>query len=260
MRSLLIGVMCVLLASAGEPVGDGPVYVAVGDSLAVGMGASPSGDGGFVSVLAAQNPVCEDETCPALEVANFGSPGATSDTVAATQLGPAVELISQRRRDGSNGNGVALVTVTVGGNDLFGSVFAACRRGPTDGCRAAASEAFTAYLQNLDAILGELRAAAGPDTPIVTMTLYNPFPACLLTDLAPAAETVLEGGMAGLGGFNDIIRVVAGAHGVEVVETARLFPNADYVGGVDCIHPNASGHAKLAAAFAAVADGTQSAG
>jgi lysophospholipase L1-like esterase len=240
LRRLLAGGLAILLATAGA---EEPVHVAVGDSLAVGMGASPSGDGGFVSLLTDQNPVCREDRCPDLELVNLASPGATSAVVVTAQLGRAVEVISDRD--------VALVTVTVGGNDLFSSVFGSCRQGPTEPCRRAAGEAFAAYLENLDQILGELRAASGPDTPIVTMTLYNPFPACLLSDLAPAAEMILEGGATTLGGFNDLIRIVVGSHGVAVAETTRLLSNTDYVGGLDCIHPNASGHEKLAAAFGA---------
>ncbi len=249
MRFSLIGVLLVVFAAGGQAP---PLHVAVGDSLAAGMGADPAGDGGFVSLLTDQNPTCDASPCSRLELVNLASPGATSDVVVATQLDRAVELISAHHREGGE---VALLTVTVGGNDLFGSVFASCRRGPTEPCRQAAAVAFTSYLENLHRILGELRSAAGPETPIVTMTLYTPFRACLLADLAPAADTVLEGGMSPVSGFNDLIRIVAGSHGATVVETGRLLDTSDFVGGLDCIHPNAAGHEKLASAFAAALDG-----
>jgi hypothetical protein len=55
-------------------------------------------------------------------------------------------------------------------------------------------------------------------------------------------------------GLNDIIRASAEAHGAVVAETSALIGPEDLVGGTDCHHPDKSGHADIAAAFAAVID------
>ncbi len=60
---------------------------------------------------------------------------------------------------------------------------------------------------------------------------------------------MLEGGNGLPGGLNDIIRAVAAATGVTVVETGGLLGADDFVGGTDCLHPDDSGHRKIARAF-----------
>jgi len=98
--------------------------------------------------------------------------------------------------------------------------------------------------------LSTLRAAAGSDTTTAVMTYYNPLPACLLAPLSQMAERVLEGGDGIAAGLNDIIRQTAHRYGVVVVETAPVIGLEDLVGGPDCLHPDDSGHADIAAAFA----------
>ena len=51
-------------------------------------------------------------------------------------------------------------------------------------------------------------------------------------------------------GLNDIIRgVSATVGGVTVVETFGILGDKDYVGGEDCLHPDNSGHRKIADAY-----------
>ena len=103
--------------------------------------------------------------------------------------------------------------------------------------------------QALDELLGDLREAAGPTTPVAVMTYYDPLPACRLASLAPLAEQVLEGDGTSPG-LNDVLRARAAEHGAVVVETGgRLTPPGDFVGGLDCLHPSSSGHARIAEAF-----------
>ena len=84
------------------------------------------------------------------------------------------------------------------------------------------------------------------------MTYDNPLGSCYLSDLAPLAGAVLEGGSGLPYGLNDLIRAVAnGVGGVTVVETYGLLDSGDWVGGQDCLHPDDSGHLKIAKAFRA---------
>src|SRR3989304_1455734 len=62
-------------------------------------------------------------------------------------------------------------------------------------CSAAISSIFGTFSGNFHATLGALRAAAGPDTPIIVMTYYNSLvnPLCPFSALAPLGNLVLEG-------------------------------------------------------------------
>ncbi len=98
-------------------------------------------------------------------------------------------------------------------------------------------------------ILASLREAAGPDTPIVLVTYGNPIPFCDLGAFPGAAEL----GNLLLGQLNQVYSAVAANYGVEVAATLGLLGEGDWVGGPDCLHPNGSGHTKVAAVAAAAA-------
>jgi lysophospholipase L1-like esterase len=191
------------------------------------------------------------EACPHLELSNYSVGGATSDDLVADQLPAAVAEIVARATDSDPGNDVAYVTITIGGNDVFHPVIAACTVGDDDLCAATIQTLFANYQANLGQILGTLRAVA-PGAEIAIMTYDNPLPTCENAPLAPLADVVLEGGNGLPGGLNDIIRGVAGVvGGVTVVETYGLLQPGDFVGGTDCLHPDDSGHRKIARAFEA---------
>jgi hypothetical protein len=50
-------------------------------------------------------------------------------------------------------------------------------------------------------------------------------------------------------GLNDITRRVAADYDVGVAETFGPLGSGDWVGGTDCVHPDASGHEKVAGAL-----------
>jgi hypothetical protein len=90
------------------------------------------------------------------------------------------------------------------------------------------------------------------------MTYYNPLPYCNLGAANPAAakalgDLVLEGGTVPGGsvlvGFNDLITAISQQHGAKVADTFGELGTGDFVGGDDCLHPNKSGHTKIATAF-----------
>ena len=66
------------------------------------------------------------------------------------------------------------------------------------------------------------------------------------------ADLVLEGGGPVPDGLHDIIRDVAGDHGVKVAEVYGDLGPRDWVGGADCLHPDNSGYDKVTDAFAEV--------
>ncbi|HSL26090.1 MAG TPA: SGNH/GDSL hydrolase family protein, partial [Acidimicrobiia bacterium] len=187
--------------------------------------------------------------CPGLEFVNLAVPGATSTSLIAVQLQPALTLIGDRNGDADAENDVILITLTIGGNDLVNPVFAACSAGVTPECVQTVQSIFTTYAANLAVILGSLRNAAGPDTQIVVMTYDNPLGSCFRAPLEPLADLLLEGGTGFPVGYNDIIRSVAAAFQVDVADTFGQLEPDDWLGGNDCTHPDISGHHKIAEIF-----------
>ena len=240
-----------------------PLYLAVGDSVAVGVGAQPPATEGYVPelhhLLAAEVP-CGDGLALGcrLDLLNVAEPGATTTTLLARQLPRAITLIEQRRATATGIDDVRLITLDIGGSDAFGPILQACSSGPeAPGCATTISTVLGAVNTNFRAILSGLREAAGPDTTIAVMTYYNPLPACALAAQTPLADLVLEGGGPVPTGLNDIIRRQAAAHDAVVAETGPLIDIHDLVGGRDCLHPNTSGHDDIAAAFNAVIDASE---
>jgi lysophospholipase L1-like esterase len=253
---LAVSAASTAVAAPPEPA----VYLALGDSVAAGVGAVPSAENGYVSVL--YDTLVADRHCGqgsavgcGLDLVNLAQPGATTTTLIAGQLPAAVDFLTARRATPTPVDDVRLVTIDIGGNDVFTPVITACAADTgSAGCASIIAAQLSLVAANYERILSTLRAAAGPDTTIAVMTYYNPLGACRLAALAPLAQLVLEGGGPVPAGMNDIIRASAQAHGAVVAETAALIGPEDLVGGTDCLHPDNSGHADIAAAFAAVID------
>jgi lysophospholipase L1-like esterase len=257
---LLLGLLTGSRPASAEPdpapIGR-PLYLALGDSLAAGVGASDPTVTGYVPQLyelLRQQLACQPAgrpSCRSLALRNLGVGGATSTTLIATQLPAAVAELQARNNDRNPHNDVKVVTIDIGGNDLFGVVSSACATGPSPECAALIQARLEAFAVNFTLILGQLRAAAGPDTVLIAMTYYNPLPSCRLASLAPLADAVLEGGLGVTVGLNDLIRSIAAAHGVLVAETYGQLGPGELVGGDDCLHPNDAGYQVITEAFAA---------
>lgn len=280
-------------AAAPEVKPNRPVYLALGDSLAAGQqSAEPRKtfertaerwkDRGFVSQfhetlrdeldcradLWPDLPAAAREGCPRLQVVNIsrtGIPGGPGGVTTATLLGDgdqldrAVAIIEERRGNSSPRDDVEVVSLTVGGNDLFGPAVAACVP-LSAACAGTLATTFEGFAVRYDEILATLRAAGGDDLVILTTTYYNPLPFCVLGAADPAGATaignfVLEGGDIGLGpledGFNDVIRDLSTAYGATAVDLLGSLGAGDFVGGDDCVHPNGQGHREVAEVFAA---------
>jgi len=256
--------VAVAVASAATATATGggapaaPIQLALGDSVAAGVGAPPGQ--GYVEVLhetLTAGRECGDGRALgcSLDLVNLSVPGATTETLISGQLPAAVDLVTARRATPTPVDDVRLITLDIGGNDVVNPVITACAADPgSAGCAATIADRLRLVAANYDRILAALRTAAGPDTPIAVMTYYNPLPGCRLAALAPLGQLVLEGGGPVPAGLNDVIRSAAARYDAAVAETAPLIAVEDLVGGDDCTHPDASGHADIAAAFAAVLD------
>lgn len=284
----------VLAPDAFRPRRGHPLHVALGDSLPAGQQSVPPAvdfpttaalwkANGFVARFHAALRYRLDcspgrrprtgGTCRHLGLVNLartGIPGGPGGVTTATVLQPgdqldqAVALLTTRNQDRSPRNDVEVVTVSVGGNDLFGPAVQACVLS-TEACVATLDATFAGFADRYDRILRTLRETAGPGTVLLTNTYYNPLPYCYLGAGDPAGarrvgDAILEGGDVAPGvtvpvGFNDRLREVAARHDVTVVDAFGLLDADDLVGGDDCVHPDGSGHRTLARAFVAALPG-----
>ena len=238
--------------------GDGLTYIALGDSLSAGVGASQASETAFV-------PLVHERLGDGHELINLGHGGDTSaDLMDHGHLDEAIESIGAR-----NGNEVALVTLEIGGNDLLGLYFGVVLTGVCPDVAAILSkpectEPLTAALAEFDANLGEtldLLLEADPSLQILLLTLYNPFPGFL--PVQSIASLALEGlaDSQFADGLNDIIRKHAGQRDLPVVELYEPFENraSELISG-DFIHPNDAGYRVMADAVIATLDGLKTSG
>lgn len=242
-----------------------PVMVGIGDSWTYGQGAAEPAVGGYFArtnvelrstldcLPAASGKAAKG--CKHLQGYNIarpaveGSPGVTTDAVIEEQLPVVVPMIAARNGDANPRNDVEVIYLSAGGNDVSGPVIQACIFGPPEQCAETIDQQLTHVAVNMHTILGTLRSAAGPDTPIVLVGYDNPIPYCELDAYEGAAE---------LGDFlltqlDLVYQGVAGQYGVQVASTHGALGDGDWVGGGDCLHPNDAGHAKVAAIAAAAA-------
>jgi acyl-CoA thioesterase I len=216
-----------------------PTYVALGDSLAAGVGA-PAGQG-YVDLVHAR---LEDDL-PDVGLLALGVSGETTSSM----LSPGGQL--ERAEAALRAGGVRLVTIDIGANDGLGCALArdeACVEGALDAVRG-----------NLAAVLERLRAA-DPDVPVVGTDYYLPVPPQLQRDPAQ-----VEAALHVLGRLNDTLAGVYGDHGVPVAPVSDAFGGDDpalvvertcaytpMCSGTPDIHPNPEGHAAIADALLAV--------
>jgi len=195
-------------------------YVSVGDSLAAGV--QPIGDAsdlyrtedGYAEQLLA----IARAGSPKLSLVKLGCPGETTTTMIVggicsyphgSQLDEAVAFLHAHQAQ------VAFVTIDIGANDF------PCKAAECVPAGAAAIQ------QNLPRILARLRAAAGPNTPIVGMTIYNPFLAYWFGGsdgqaFARASASQL------LGPVNGLLRGIYAGSGDDVADIERAFSSNDF--------------------------------
>lgn len=143
----------------------GGYYVALGDSLATGFGASP--ERGYVDLVAgAERAAGHDVGLVALgcsgETTTSMINGPSCSYQEGAQLDAAVAFLRTHRGH------VRLVTIDIGGNDV-----ASCGFGPAS--RPCFARQLATVDANLKRILPALRHAAGPGVRFAAMTYFDPF-------------------------------------------------------------------------------------
>lgn len=201
-------------------------YLALGDSLASGMG-------GQASYADAYRRALQRRTGRRVELTNLARPGWTSG-----------QMLSALRSDATFRDAVAqadVITFDIGGNDIIAAVLRTATRtcGGGDGLRCMRQTAveFHSRWNAIVEILVDLRKS--PDVPLLTFDLYTPF-------LPPAVRT--DELLGQLAAMNATIRASDGAAGVAVAPVARAFAGASQGGLLsdDGLHPSAAGHQLIA--------------
>ncbi|KGN36827.1 SGNH/GDSL hydrolase family protein [Knoellia subterranea] len=194
-------------------------YLALGDSLAAGYqpGAGDDRAGGYVGgVLDALQ-----ASAPKAKLRNISCSGATTTSMlgtdrctyeAGSQVAAGVEFLKAHK------DKVDLVTIDIGANDVTPCVRAA------DQVTCALTVLGTIQT-NLTSILGQLRAATGPDTQIIVLNYYNPFLASWLQ--GPEGQQ-----LAGLTSFlqtllNNTVSAAAATVQADVADVATAFRSTD---------------------------------
>lgn len=230
-RAVAIVMLLVLLSGgmlAGprpvQSAGD-PVYIALGDSIAAGIGTSLPRDRGYPALVrdllarhAGQDVTLEALAVPGETAASFRNAG---------QLERYRALVDRLGRGDTT---IAAITVSLGGNEML----RVSGNGSVD--RQAALDEFQA---TFPAALADIRAAAGPNVPIVVTTYY---------DLSSGDASVVESDAWWLSRFNQVIADAAAASGARVADVAGTFAgqiDAYTLAPVD-VHPTNSGHQAIA--------------
>lgn len=207
-----------------QPERGPPLYLALGNSLAIGVQPDARGEErptseGYADQLATML----RRALPALELVKLGCAGETTTSMSeggectyrrGDQLREAVALIEAER------DRLALITLDIGANDLT-----PCIRG--DGIDdACVGEAIVRIASGLPEILRALREAAGPDVDLVGMTYPNVFAAAWLG--GPEGERVAVRAAKITSELNEVIRATLRQHDALVAEVGRAFRNDDF--------------------------------
>jgi lysophospholipase L1-like esterase len=204
---------------------EGPLtYVSLGDSLAVGVGASDPREKGYASLY---RDLLEEQTGREVRLVQLGISGETTESfiyAPESQLARAEATVRE--------NPGAAVTLSIGANDLLREA---------DGTDAEREAALARYAENLDHILRTLKGASDPAPEITALAIYNPAPGSFTDEWAAR--------------LNERIRAVAQRNGARVAAADRAFlgHEAEYSHYDQYswdIHPTDRGYAALARAFA----------
>jgi lysophospholipase L1-like esterase len=255
---LLALVATLMLAAPAAAVRPRAIYLALGDSLAVGDGASIPARTAYVPRLA--NYFSGTSHGATTDLVNLAVGGENTGSFIGGQLGPAMAAIGDPSTD------VARVTLSIGGNDL-GDLLSTppCSTDPTGpACGFAVFTALSAVGANYPVILGSLQAALAADPgqeKVFVLTLWNVYGgtgspleapvdfALLGSDLTvDCAANAVDPTRIGL---NDLITCIGMALGAVVVDLYPVIGDDSLTFthiGVGDIHPNDAGYALIASA------------
>jgi lysophospholipase L1-like esterase len=265
-RLLILSVALVLTAALAAPVAAKPaprtLYLALGDSLAWGDGASVPDRTGYVPRLAGYFHGASHGG--AHELINLGVGGTTTGELLVGQVQEAVAIIGDPMTD------TRVVTISVGGNDLLNLINDANDPCLQDAgsplCQLLLWNAMQGVAVNMPAILGALQGALATDPgdeKIFVLLPYNAF-----SGTGHPLEMLIAQAMRGIDmqidcaanltnpldvGLDDILACTAMAFGAVVVDSYPLFEGRTlqltHIGEpILNVHPNDAGYEVIAKA------------
>lgn len=226
-----------------------PKYIAIGDSLSFGRGASEPNQTGFVALVHDALEGSERFSSSGIQLVNLSVPGATSADLMQTggQLALALNEISRSTVP-------PVISVTIGGNDLLDLADAdspCLNEIETGPCLGEVGETLASLQTNLGAVLESLRDAS-PEAILVVVDLYNPF-----SGTGDIRELLADAGVQRINGV-----IAATASDPELrARLASVFQPFQGRGkqwiAPDGIHPNDNGHTVIAEIVLASLDGRE---
>lgn len=249
--------LALLAPAAPAAAKEAPAYVALGDSLAFGVGASDPATNGYVGVTYDALRKSERYRDRGLELVNLGVPGATSSDLLLPggQVERALDEIRERQDDTSSADdNVETITLDIGGNDILALATAdsPCLADPLSAeCQSLFEQMLGRLEENLTETLRQLREAA-PKAKIVVLDLYSP-----LSGRGDAADLIADFAITEM---NAVTAKVATRSEFDA-ELASVFPlfrgRASKLVAGDNLHPNDDGHALMAELVLAAIEGRE---
>jgi lysophospholipase L1-like esterase len=239
-------------ADAAQEAGT-PAYIAIGDSIAYGLGVSEPSQQGYVALAFESLRNSDRYEGRGLDLLNLGVPGATSGDLLAEggQLEAALDEITRRAGEPEAGK-VEMISVNIGGNDLLqlarpDSPCAEDQSG--EACIELLGQTLIGLQDNLTQTLERLRDSA-PEAGVYMLDLYNPYSGTgdSLEGIADLAVQQLNG----------VIGAVAAEEqlGVNLGDVFHLFRGRGLQWiAEDGLHPNENGHKVIAEVLLATIDG-----
>jgi lysophospholipase L1-like esterase len=235
-------------AHAGT-VQESPKYIAIGDSLSFGLGASEPNQTGFVALVDGALEGSDRFSASGIDLVNLSVPGATSPDLLQSggQLQLALNEISRSALP-------PVISVTIGGNDLLDLADAdspCLNELNTEPCLDEVGDTLADLQSNLRDVLESIRNAS-PEAIIVVVDLYNPF-----SGTGDIRELIAD---AGVQRINGVIAATASDPDLRAT-LATVFQSFQGRGNQwiasDGIHPNDNGHAVIAEIVLAALDGRE---
>lgn len=215
-------------AGAQSPI----AYVALGDSIAYGIGSSLPERRGYPPQV---RDYMESATGDEVTLLNLAVPGETAASFMTS--GQVDQLAETRRRLDEQDIPIALVTVSLGGNEMLAQRYS----GVVD-----RQQALGDFRDTLDAAVGRIREEVGASPQLILTTYYD------LSEGNPEAQS---SDAWWIEQFNEVIRETAERHGGEVADLNTAFRGHinDFTLHPYDIHPKNQGYRAIASqVFAAL--------